>query len=167
MKQIHLLLCLFIMLSQTLLGQTERSLLNHDYRKVYKIKQGRTIYVQHISDAPGEVRKCKILDLNDSLITLKSKNAILVFPNKEIVGCWVIDAKAKAKMAVKGTLGLSCFFVGFGLFVESYNEDYFFKAINISGMIGGLMIIYQANPKANATKVNLSKDKIYFKRHAY
>jgi hypothetical protein len=167
MKYFYIILSLLMSLPQTLLGQTDNSLFNQNYRKVYKIKQGRTVYVQHLSDAPGEVRRCKILDLNDSLITLKSKNAVLIFPNKEIVGCWVIDSKAKAKMVVKGTLGLSCFFVGFGLFVASYNEDYFFHAINISGMAVGLYGVYQARPKANATKVNLSKDKIYFKRHAY
>lgn len=167
MKQFYTLLLLLMSLSQTLLGQTSNSLFNQNNTKVYKIKQGRTIYVQHMSDAPGEVRRCKILDLNDSLITLKSKNAVLVFPNKEIVGCWVIDSKAKAKMAVKGAVGLTWFFVGFGLYVASYKEDALIQGINITIMAGGLFGLYQAMPKANATKVNLSKDKIYFKRHAY
>ncbi len=167
MKHVAIILMLIIKWSQSLLGQTEPTFAN-DYRKVYKIKQGRRIYVQHISDAPGEVTKCRVIDLNDSLITLKTKaNLVIIFPNNEIVGCWVIDAKAKAKMVVKGAIGLTWFFVGVGLSAAYYGEEAWIQAINITAMTGGLYAIYQANPKANATKVNLSKDKIYFKRHAY
>lgn len=163
----------FITMYFTALGQTAPKMPN-PAKKVYKVKQGKNVFIQHITDAPGEVRKLKILDLNDSIITLaQDRHTALIFPVSDINGFWIVDGKTKAKMFAKSTVGLAWFIVGLTLFlvVLDYDEPYFRphflnQTVHVMAASGGIYMIVKSNAKANATKVDLLRDQIIFKRHA-
>jgi hypothetical protein len=154
-----------ILLSFTAFGQTNRTNSN-SIQKVYLIKLGKKVFIQKLQDAPREVRKYKLLDLNDSIIILrKDRKTILVIPTSEIVGFWIIDSRAKIKMLTKTTLGLTWFFVGLGLFLsaadyqEGYFKPYFLnQTVHVAAAVGGLYMVVKSNAKANATKVDLHRD---------
>ncbi len=158
----------------TTLAQARVNLVKSSFKKTYTVRQGNNVFVQHITDAPGEVRKLRILDLNDSLITLRQDlHTALIFPVSEISGFWIINGKAKAKMFAKTTVGLAWFIVGLSLFIvyaeegEGYFNPYFLNQIaHVAAAAGGLYMVLSSNAKANATKIDLQRDNIIFKRNA-
>ncbi len=156
------------------LGQTKVNLVRSSFKKTYTIRQGNNVFVQHITDAPGEVQKLRILDLNDSLITLRQDQyTALIFPVSEISGFWIINGKAKAKMFAKTTVGLAWFIVGLSLFIvlaedgEGYFNPYFLNQMaHVAAAAGGIYMVLSSNAKANATKIDLQRDNIIFIHNA-
>lgn len=156
------------------LGQTSVNSVRSSFKKAYTIRQGNNVFVQHVTDAPGEVQKLRILDLNDSLITLRQdQHTALIFPVSEISGFWIINGKAKAKMFAKTTVGLAWFIVGLSLFIvyaeegEGYFNPFFLNQMaHAAAVTGGIYMILSSNAKANATKIDLQRDNIIFIRNA-
>jgi hypothetical protein len=166
------LICLFLLLGlQMVLGQTKSLNGNLIYKPSHKLKSGMNVYVQHITDAPGIKNQYGLIDLNNSNVTLKSRdNSILVLQNNEISGFWYVNYKTKITTGLKISGGVLFFiltipYLSSELYVgASVAEILVTYALTLTFAASSAIFFATSENKYSAIRLNLNGDNIKFKK---